>query len=36
MLLFVDMHGLLIAVASLAEEQGLLGTWASVVVAQGL
>ena len=30
------LHGLLIAVASLVAEYGLLGAWASVVVAQGL
>ena len=35
-LLFVAVHGLLTAVASLAAEQQALGTWASVVVVCGL
>ena len=35
-LLFVAVHGLLIAVASLVAEHGLLGTQVSVVVAHGL
>ena len=35
-LLFVAVRGLLIAVASLVAEHGLLGTRASVIVARGL
>ena len=35
-LLFVEMHGFLIAVASLVAEHGLQGAWASVVAAHGL
>ena len=35
-LLFVAVHVLLIAVASLVAEHGLQGTWASVVVVHGL
>ena len=35
-LLFVAVHGLLIAVASLCCGTQALGAWASVVVAQGL
>ena len=35
-LLFVAVHGLLIAVVSLVAEHRLLGTWASVVVAHRL